>query len=432
MNNKLVKKIIGWLTVAIILSLNFSPQAQNIRKYPENIVIFDGETKNIAIEFPFFVKVEAEDTEVVQFNGESLKDQNVYFLNNGIDISAGKAGNTNLNLSLLGFIPLKQINVSVSKEIVVRPGGEAIGVTLYTDGVLIVGTSDFEGEDGKLYCPAQKANMKPGDIIEKINGEKINDVKSLMEAIETGETLTIQLERDGIPFITELKPIYDPGDEQYHLGIWARDSTVGVGTLTFYNPTNQMFAALGHGICDIDTGTMLQVDDGSIVLSEIVDVVQGKKGEPGELRGVFDIKNKKIGDIVANTYKGLYGTGNVDIKNDLCDELIAVAHPEEVEVGQAIILSTIDDEGVKAFDIEIEKVNLHEISSGRGMVIRIVDEELIKKTGGVVQGMSGSPIIQNGKLIGAVTHVFVNDPEKGYGIFAEWMLLEMDNITKNK
>lgn len=429
MNDKRLKKVMGWVLVAFIVGLNYSPLVQNIRKYPENIVIFDGETKNIEINFPFFVKVEAQDAEVVQFSGESLKDQNIYFLNKGINIEAGEKGNTNLNLSLLGIIPLKQININVANEIAVRPGGQAIGVTLYTDGVLIVGTSEFEGEDGKLYCPAQKANMRPGDVIKKINGKEIRDVKGLMTAIESGETLMIELEREGIKYQSNVTPIYDLGDEQYHLGIWARDSTVGVGTLTFYNPSNQMFAALGHGICDIDTGTMLAVDGGNIVLSEIVNIVQGKKGEPGELRGIFDIKNRKIGNIIANTQKGLYGIAQQDIKNNLVDDLMAIAHPDQVEVGKAQILSTIDGEGVKPFDIEIEKINLHEIESGRGMVIRITDDELIRKTGGVVQGMSGSPIIQNGQLVGAVTHVFVNEPQKGYGIFAEWMLLEMDKVS---
>jgi len=422
MKRQISEKLYGWLLVILILLINFSPCVQNIKNYPESIILFEGETKKIPFSLPFFLQCDMENESVVNFKNASLKENHYSYASNPIHLKANQIGKTSINLKLLGFVSIKKINIFVSHEKQVIPGGEAIGVTLYTDGVLVVGISDFFDSEGNICCPAKLGEIKPGDVIKKVDGKMIKTISDLMYSIREGEEVSMELQRKGVAYQTTLTPIYDNQDNQFHLGIWVRDSTVGVGTLTYYDPADQSFAALGHGICDIDTGTMLSIKDGSVVKSEIIDVVQGIKGKPGELRGSFAVENESIGDITKNINTGLYGIANDKMKDKQNAELIPIQHPENVHIGEAKILSTVDDEGVKAFDIEIQRINLNAVDSGRGMIIKITDTYLINTTGGVVQGMSGSPIIQDNHLVGAVTHVFVNDPTKGYGIFAEWML----------
>jgi stage IV sporulation protein B len=217
-------------------------------------------------------------------------------------------------------------------------------------------------------------------------------------------------------------------DLKYRLGIWVRDSTAGVGTLTFYDPESRCFGALGHAITDVDTGVLLSVKNGEIMQSTIIDVKQGRRGEPGELKGVFSGRQRVIGNILRNTQYGIYGKMYRSLPKFYFDQPLPVCSQYDVQVGKASILTTVDEEGIKEFEIQIIKVNIQQHPSSKGMVIEITDPELLERTGGIVQGMSGSPIIQNGRIVGAITHVFVNDPKKGYGIFIEWMLEECRKI----
>lgn len=424
------KKLLGILLAAIFLVLNYSPYIQNLRRLPAEIQIFKGDKKIINFGLPFSVKIEGDNVDVLKFNGNSLKDQTIYSMNKPISIESVDLGDVSLNLKLFGLIPLKQINVKVTPPRLLHPGGSSIGVSLYTQGALIVGISEVYDEKGNAHSPALVAGVRPGDVIEKVNGITVKDADHLSDLVNIAKEdgLELEVRRGNAIFNTHITPVKDYHDKKYRLGIWVRDSTAGVGTLTFYDPQKNTFGALGHAITDVDTGTMLSVKNGDIMQSKIIDVKQGEKGNPGELKGVFSEKQKVIGKIFNNTRYGIYGIMNKAFDVNSLPDPMPICYRHEVRIGDAKILTTVDEEGIKEFDIQILKVNNQDTPNAKGMVIEITDEELLKKTGGIVQGMSGSPIIQDGKIVGAITHVFINDPKKGYGIFIEWMLNEADKI----
>jgi len=330
-------------------------------------------------------------------------------------VNAGSDGNYTCDVRFLNLIPVKTVDVSVMPETYLIPSGEAIGVKLYTDGVLVVGMSDVVGDDGKIFEPAKDSGISVGDRILSVNGQAVTDIDDLSDKInEAKGQATLEVAREARKFITEITPVYSAEAKGYKIGLWVRDSTAGIGTLTFYNPENKTFGALGHGICDSDTKEIMQVKKGSINGCKINSVIKGKRGNTGELSGEFSGLEK--GEITKNTDAGIAGVAKEIPKGDA----ILAASRFEIEKGSAKILCDVDGNGPRSYNIEITKVSHRE--DGKNMVIKVTDERLIKKTGGIVQGMSGSPIIQNGKLIGAVTHVFVNDPTRGYGIFIEEML----------
>lgn len=430
MNKQLWKKIFGIICALAFLALNYSPYVQNIRQLPTEIQIFEGQSKVLDFGLPFPVKIEGDNVDVLKFNGNSLKDQPIYEMNKPLSIEPVDLGDVSLDFKLFGLIPVKQINVKVNPHRVLYPGGSSIGVSLYTQGALLVGISDVYDEKGKAHSPALDAGIRPGDIIEKVNGITVKNADHLSELVNIAKEdgLELEVRRGNAIFTTHITPVKDYHDKKYRLGIWVRDSTAGVGTLTFYDPQKNTFGALGHAITDVDTGTMLSVKNGEIMQSKIIDVKQGEKGNPGELKGVFSEKQNVIGTIFNNTRYGIYGKMNRYFDASTLKEPLPICYRHDVRIGDAKILTTIDEEGIKEFDIKILKVNTQDTPSAKGMVIEITDPELLERTGGIVQGMSGSPIIQDGKIVGAITHVFINDPKKGYGIFIEWMLEEADKI----
>lgn len=266
--------------------------------------------------------------------------------------------------------------------------------------------------------------MKIGDSIIAINEEKIKSAQHVVEILNKikDEEISITISRNNKELVVQSVPVKCIQDNSYRLGIWVRDKTTGIGTLTYINPENNYFAALGHGIADKDTGKLLDVEQGLIMNSKVGDIEQGKKGIPGEIKGVFYKSNEVLGSININNRFGIYGL----LKDNFLEENklkpVSIGFKEEVQEGKAHILTTLDNNVIEKFDIEILKLQSQNKESQKSIVLKITDEKLLNKTGGIVQGMSGSPIIQNGKLIGAVTHVFVNDPTKGYGIYIEWML----------
>jgi stage IV sporulation protein B len=261
-------------------------------------------------------------------------------------------------------------------------------------------------------------------VIRKINGITIENSSHLADIVARygDEPLQLSIEREGQQIDLKISAVRDHQDGKLRLGIWIRDSTAGVGTLTFYNPNNGRFGALGHPITDVDTGTLLSVKDGEIIHSRIIDVRIGEKGTPGELRGFFTGEGVGIGAIDKNTRYGIFGNAYGKISNPVYPHPIPVGGQAMAHTGPAKILTTVDDQGVKEYDCQIVKISRQSEPAAKGMVIEITDKELIRKTGGIVQGMSGSPIIQDGYLIGAITHVFISDPTKGHGVFIEWML----------
>lgn len=315
---------------------------------------------------------------------------------------------------------LKETNsASVNEQIMVYPSGESCGIKILSDGILVISVTDIMGSPS----PAKKAGIKPGDFIKKANGITLKNSKDFISFVKEikEEEFEIEYERESKLYKAKLKPVLLNGD--YVLGLWVRDSIAGLGTLTFYSGDKEKFAALGHSIADIDTGEIMPVKNGELVFSKIISAKKGESGTPGGLTGIFLEGSKEIGIINNNSEFGLYG----DIKDKSIVPDISpmpIGFKKDVCLGKAQIISTIEDTAPRTFDIEIIKINKQEKPDIKGMVIKITDKELLEKTGGIIQGMSGSPIIQNGKLVGALTHVFINDPSKGYGIFIENMLLE--------
>ncbi|MDD5016473.1 MAG: SpoIVB peptidase [Eubacteriales bacterium] len=415
---KKIIKISGILFVILLCVVYFLPAMQSYSNIPSEIYIQKGSTKTIDLGLP--VKADVEATNVISITGETLED--VTGMQSPLVIESVDSGDATIELSLFG-VTIKSVQVSVSDEMMVIPGGQSIGVTLYTRGALVVGITGVELESGEMVNPAREAGMLPGDVIMSINGTEIEDADHLSEIVDGVEgKLDIVVDRNGRELSLEVQPVKDYSDGKMRLGIWVRDSTAGVGTLTFILPGERWFAGLGHAICDLDTGSVLTVREGEIYLSEIIQVNKGESGVPGEIKGFFSSSSGNMGIILKNTEYGIYGTLYDDIDLGVFSDPIPVANRDEVELGGASILATIDSEGVKEFDCEIIKASGQDTIGQKGLVIEITDEELLVVTGGIVQGMSGSPIIQNGKLVGAVTHVFVNNPAKGYGLYADWML----------
>jgi stage IV sporulation protein B len=356
---------------------------------------------------------------------------NVENISNNLDINA-KDNSANVNLQ--GLLEAKPTFIKKSPKIMVYPGGQPIGVKLNTKGVLVVALSDIEGNNGKVQSPAANAGVQIGDSIIRINENEINSAEDLARFVNKEKnseiTLILQRKNNSSTFEVKVKPTIDSKDGKQKIGLWVRDSTAGVGTLTLYDDKTKKFAALGHPITDADTGTILSVSNGVIVSSNIVSVKKGTRGSPGELRGLFIDEDKINGQIIKNTECGIFGDGNKSLINSKFSEPMEVGLRSEIKEGKAQILTTINGCEPQLFTIEIQKLLSQNISGPKSMVIKITDPTLLEKTGGIVQGMSGSPIIQNNKIVGAVTHVLINKPDMGYGIYIEWMLKDAGILSK--
>ncbi len=343
-----------------------------------------------------------------------------------ISASALTQSNENAQLVVFNSIPVKDVTVTISDRKYVMLCGIPFGIKIYTDGVLVIKTTDVQTET-QMANPAQQADIRVGDIILSINNQKINNNEQLQKCIEVseGKELEVQLKRNNIIMTTTLIAVQERTSSKYKAGIWIRDSTAGIGTLTYYDSETCTFGGLGHGICDTDTEQLMPLQDGEILKASINSVRKGSCGLPGSLCGCF-IGNKKIGQLISNTDAGVYG---IMEQAPINYELVPVANRYEIKTGKAQILTTIDGETPQYYDIEIESIDYSDKET-KNMIIRVTDPKLIEKTGGIVQGMSGSPIIQNGQFVGAITHVFVNDPVRGYGIFAENMILKSNIIAQ--
>lgn len=322
-----------------------------------------------------------------------------------------------VDISVLNTIPVKSSKVTVSKRQYVVPSGEIFGIKIFTDGVLVVGMDDVF-TDGGTVNPAKEAGIKIGDVILSVDGCAVDSAAALSEALKhASDSVQMQIRRNEKDLSVELKLALSQNDGQRKAGLWVRDSTAGVGTITFYDPESGFFGGLGHAICDVDTGTVMPLKSGVAVETEISGCYKGSNGITGELCGVFQESN--IGELYSNGDTGVFGHLE---KYDSTAVPLPVATKNEVKTGYAQIISTVDDTGPHYYDIQIVKVYPNSDENGKNMIIEVTDSDLIEKTGGIIQGMSGSPIIQNGMLVGAVTHVFVNNALQGYGIFADTML----------
>ncbi|AGK97660.1 SpoIVB peptidase [Clostridium pasteurianum] len=400
MKNKKLKIICSILTPIIILTL---VTFMSLRDIPETIYVRQGENIN----YGSLLKVNNDDISVLKQN-----------------VNKGYGTKIRKSINLLGVFPVKNVNLEIVPPITVYPGGQPVGIKLNTQGVLVVGLSDIDSQNGKISSPAAQAGVQIGDSIIKIDGENVNNSKSVSEKLNKykDSIMKVTIVREGKNIDKEIKAVKSDVDNGYKLGLWVRDSTAGVGTLTFYHEKSGKFAALGHPITDVDTGTMLTVKDGNIINSSIISIKKGTKGNPGEVRGIFVNEQDPLGNIKTNTVSGIYGTCVKTLKNSKFNKPMEVGLRNDIKEGDAQILTTIDGEQPKLYNIKIEKLLSQESPGPKSMVIRVTDPELLEKTGGIVQGMSGSPIIQNNKIVGAVTHVLINKPDVGYGIYMEWML----------
>ena len=370
--------------------------------------------------------------EIYGVSGENIRVNNLYTVTcRQGDVkrdnmyTAEKEGRYNVRVSLFNTIPIKNSSLTVSDRHYVVPSGEIFGLRLFTEGVLIIKTETVDTSQGNI-SPCDMAGLKKGDVILKVDGATVVSSNALSEILSRGDknAFEIEYERNSRIRKTVLNTYYSVSQCKYKAGMWIRDSAAGIGTMTFYDPLTGAFAGLGHGVCDIDTGEMLTFSDGDIVSAKITGCYKGEKGKAGELCGVFS--GNTIGMLLSNNSIGVYGV--IPVKKAKA-EPIPVAMSYEVQEGKAQIISTVDESGICRYEVEISRINPSS-AENKNMVIKITDAKLIEKTGGIVQGMSGSPIIQNGKIVGAVTHVLVNDPTKGYGIFAETMVKMMSELTK--
>lgn len=336
-----------------------------------------------------------------------------------IEQTAG-AGTSEASFRLFGVVPLKKVNLTVTKPMELIPGGYPTGIRFVTDGVMVVGMGNVETADG-LKNPAYDAGVRVKDIILKVNGKKVGSSKELGEHFRAsgGKAVTLTVKRNNATIKIQVSPAKSAQDGLYRAGLWVRDSTAGIGTITYIDPATGRFGALGHGISDIDTGEIMPLSTGSVLKAVIIDIRKGVSGDPGELKGIF-METENTGRLYKNTEEGIYGQLNEGFYKSL--KTVKVGYKQDVTEGEAVILSCIDGSQPKVYKIEIVRAYKSGHEKTKNMLIRVTDSELLQKTGGIVQGMSGSPILQNGKLIGAVTHVLVNDPARGYGIFIENML----------
>ena len=326
-----------------------------------------------------------------------------------------------MELKLFGVLPYKQVDVEVIQDKLLIPSGMPIGIYVKTDGVLVVGIGEFESNGGDNVSPA-KYVLQKGDYILKCNGEAVENKKQFISMVEdsAGEDMVLTIRRNDE--VTDVMINADKNRmEEWKLGIWIRDNAQGIGTMT-YEGADSTFGALGHGINDVDTSILMNLEEGTLYKTEIVGITRGANGAPGELTGYIEYDSENvIGEITENTAAGIFGICDEELMENSVYDPIPIALKQEISLGPAQIICSVSGEP-EFYDVEIVEVNLDQENVNRGIVIRVVDEKLLTLTGGIIQGMSGSPIIQNGKLAGAVTHVLVNDSTKGYGIFIEEML----------
>lgn len=328
------------------------------------------------------------------------------------------------SIKLFNIFPIKDAKVTVTQRKYVVPGGNVFGIRLYTKGVMVIRIDEVTTPSGS-QSPGKLAGLKEGDMIISVEGVTITRNKELSKifADSKGKTLKMQIERDGQIKEIEFTPVLSD-DSSYKGGLWIRDSTAGIGTVTWYDRTNGVFAGLGHAVCDVDTGEIMPLAGGDVVEATVNGCYKGTAGSAGELCGVFS--SGAIGELYINSSTGVYGVMN---KFEKSANVLPVALKQEVKEGAVKIICTVDENGPEYYDAEITKVFSANSGTQRNLTIKITDTRLIEKTGGIVQGMSGSPIIQNGMLVGAVTHVFLDDCTEGYGIFAENMLNTAENIA---
>jgi stage IV sporulation protein B len=412
--------IINIIAIAIFVVYNID------KNIPDEIKILVGTEEKFDFGMPVEANIETEDIGVISVNDQRVPSNQIDIdLNKPFTLKSDRTGNYNISLKLFGIFNYRNISLDVIDSVELIPCGTPIGIYVETDGILVLGSGRITGEDGLNYEPVSN-KLKSGDYIIAINGRKVSDKNELIKEIQRngGRDIILQVRRNSENIQVRISPVKTAGGT-YKIGAWIRDNTQGIGTLTYVSSDGH-FGALGHGITDIDTGLLMEISHGSIYAAEIMSVIKGREGEPGELIGMIKQQDKyKIGEITENSRQGIFGRVGRNYKGPEYLEPLKIGFKQEVKKGRAQIRCMLDDK-VEDYDIEIESIDMGNSNHSKGLVLRIVDERLLNATGGIVQGMSGSPIIQNNKIIGAVTHVFIQDSTKGYGTFIENMVNNLE------
>lgn len=406
------------LSMLLIAAIYAAVCTAHIIDFPREIRLTENTQHRLAFRAPLRATIKPETVEALKVNHQPAQGPVTVNLQAPVWIEAGSSGTATMTLSAFGF-PVREVTLDVLPGLEVIPGGITVGVRISTNGVMVLGTGSVTDEDGLIHNPSA-GKLKAGDLILNANGKDLANKEDLISAIsESGETLTLHIKRENETIQTIIKPVRSERGNM--IGSWVRDSTQGIGTITYINPTTRTFGALGHGIMDVDTKKLMSVKSGYITAADITGIKKGARGTPGELIGEIN-PSEPLGQIKTNSPFGIYGIMNENSFHTKSPYTVRIAKQDQIEEGPATIRTNVVGDEVREYAIYIENVNRFSTDDTKGMVIRITDPELLKLTGGIVQGMSGSPILQNGQLVGAVTHVFVQDPTKGYGIFIENMI----------
>jgi len=418
-NRKWMGSLLLLLTALVVCSTPF----RDLTSFPHELRLMEGSFEQLRFSMPVMGTLVNSNPDILRVNGAKAREVSVD-LRKPLSVEPQRAGKAELKVKWHN-IPLKAVKVDVLPEVRLYPGGQSIGVKMQTAGVLVVGHHLVNTGKEKI-SPGERAGIRVGDMIVKINDLYVNDmneVKKLVnEAGQNHSPVQLLVVRGKEKIQLTLHPAKDQKDNEYRMGLYIRDSAAGVGTLTFYDPVTKAYGALGHVISDVDTGQAIVVGDGQIVQANVTSIEKGQSGNPGEKFARFYNESEVLGNITRNTPFGIFGKMKGIPKSGYYDKPLPVALVEQVEEGPAKILTVVNGQKVEQFDIEISSVVKQHFPATKGMIIKVTDKRLLEKTGGIVQGMSGSPIIQKGRIVGAVTHVFVNDPTSGYGCYIEWML----------
>lgn len=432
------RQILGIILSFLVLVSFFTPQAQSYYYLQEQQRLSVGDPLNLFLNLPpaiskvinVYVK---EGEKLLSLDDNLLEDKYYKF---GLDSSPVlvKPGKVSLQLKLFDLIPLKKINVDVLPNIYLTPGGHSIGVLLRTEGVMVVGFSPILNDKNEPCFPAKEAGIAIGDLIVAVNETKVATDDQVKEIIASWKpediNISLTIKRNNTLYKRIIYPQYCNDTKSYRIGLFIRDNAGGVGTLTFYDPISKKYGALGHVITDCETNQAIKIRQGKILAASVEDIQKARRGLPGEKVGIF-LENNDLGNIEKNETCGIYGTTYKAITNPLYPETLPISYANQIQTGKAEILTVLKGQQIEKYQIEIEKIMYNRMDS-KNMIIRINDAMLSNYTGGIIQGMSGSPIIQNGRIVGAVTHVFVNDPNRGYGVFIENMLLEAGIINQKQ
>ena len=405
-----VRHGLGIALSAMAFLCNYSPWVREAASLPDALTLTSGQKFVVQTGLPMLAASDGGAVSVLASQDER------------VTISAEAGGQTSVTFSLLGLIPVHETRVNVVEERTLIPGGQAVGVALKTRGVLVVSDA------------AKGRALRAGDVILSADGKNVESTKALSEQVGTAQTDTVRLEvlRGGQTITVDAQAEPDPSDGRRKLGVWVRDSTAGVGTLTYIDPANQAYGALGHAIVDADTGRLLAAREGAILHASIVGVTKGQSGKAGELKGNFLKAGEQIGSLMENCEYGIYGVLDDMPENLLYPQGLRAGARSAVHTGTASIIATVDADGPQEYGVEIVRCFAQSEPSQKGMILRVTDERLLEKTGGIVQGMSGSPILQDGRIIGAVTHVYLSDATQGYGMYIEWMLEKSDEMDASE